>query len=139
MAVKMKSKDDDSFNDVNVTSLIDVLFVLLIVFMVSASAIVKSNVPINLPQVHDPDNALKAEIEVLVSKDGTIYVGNQNIKNLDKLENYLRALAQDKNTNKVIIRADGGANYGKVMNVMNKARIAGLDSLSLAVEQKLTK
>lgn len=139
MAVKMKSKEDDSFNDVNVTSLIDVLFVLLIVFMVSASAIVKSSVPINLPQVHEPDNALKAEIEVLVAKDGSIFVGNQNIKNLNKLENYLRALAQDKNTNKVIIRADGEANYGKVMNVMNKARIAGLDSLSLAVEQKLTK
>ncbi len=139
MAVKMKSKDDDSFNDVNVTSLIDVLFVLLIVFMVSASAIVKSSVPINLPQVHEPDNALKAEIEVLVAKDGSIYVGNQKIQNLSKLENYLRALAQDKNTNKVIIRADGESNYGKVMNVMNKARIAGLDSLSLAVEQKLTK
>ena len=139
MAVKMKRMDDDSFNDVNVTSLIDVLFVLLIVFMVSASAIVKSSVPINLPQVHEPDNALKAEIEVLVAKDGSIFVGNQNIKNLNKLENYLRALALDKNTNKVIIRADGEANYGKVMNVMNKARIAGLDSLSLAVEQKLTK
>lgn len=139
MAVKIKSRDDDSFNDVNVTSLIDVLFVLLIVFMVSASAIVKTNVPINLPQVHEPDTAMKAEIEILVAKNGSIYVGNQDIKNLDRLENYLRALAQDKNTNKVIIRADGGANYGKIMNVMNKARIAGLDSLSLAVEQKVTK
>ena len=138
MAVKMQRREAEAFDDVNVTSLIDVLFVLLIVFMISASAVVKSSVPITLPQVNEPEKAIKAEIEVLVAKDGSIYVGNQNIKNLSTLENYLHALAVDKNTNMVIIKADGEADYGKVMEVMNKARVAGLDSLSLAVEEKIT-
>jgi len=136
MAVRFREKEEDDFNDVNVTSLIDVLFVLLIVFMISASAVVHSSVKISLPQVHTKEKADTAEIEILVAKDGGVFIGNREFKT-ENLENYLRGLAMDKSTNKVIVKADGDTDYGQVMKVMDITRQAGLYSLTLAVEEKI--
>lgn len=132
MAIKRR-KEEEGFTDVNVTSLIDVLFVLLIVFMISMSAVVQYSVKIVLPTVVTKDKANTAEIEVLITKDGRIFVGNKEL-DTKTIEPHLRQMATDKNTEKVIIRADVDTDYGKVMEVMDKSRVAGLDSLSLAVE-----
>lgn len=135
MAVKRKQKTEGEMNDINVTSLIDVLFVLLIVFMISASAVVQSSIHIKLPDAVTQEKAIPAEIEILISPDGRTFVGNREL-DINNLETYLRRMANQKQTNKVIIKADTDTDYGKVMSVMDKARIAGLDSLSLAVEGK---
>lgn len=134
--IKPKRFEDPDMAEINVTSFIDILFVLLIVFMISASAVVRSTIGIKLPQVYYKEKANPAEIEVSVSKDGTIYVGNMKLT-IANLENHLRRLSRDKKTNRVIIKADGDLDYGKVMEIMDKARVAGLEALTLAVEEKV--
>jgi len=133
--IKPRRNDDPVMGDINITSLIDILFVILIVFMISASGVVHSTIGIKLPQVQTQEKANPAEIEVSVVKDGTIYVGNQKL-NKNNIENQLRKLAADKHTNKVVIKADGDIDYGTVMEVMDRARVAGLEALTLSVEVK---
>lgn len=132
-----KKEMDTGFNEVSVTNLIDVLFVLLVIFMISASSVVHSNISIKLPQVHTREKAQRAQVEILITRDGSVYLGNRKFEIAD-LERYLRRLSSDQNTNKVIIKADGDASYGRVMSVMDTSRIAGLDSVSLAVDEKIT-
>ena len=127
---------EGGFDEVSVTNLIDVLFVLLVMFMITASSVVHSNIAIKLPEAYTKEKAQQAEIEIMVTRDGSIYVGNRKF-NPSALERYLRRLAADKNTNKVLIKADGDTPYGVVMEVMDTARISGLTSLSLAVEEKI--
>jgi biopolymer transport protein ExbD len=133
--IKPRRNTDTEMSDINITSLIDVLFVILIVFMISASGVVHSTIGIKLPQVQTEEKANPAEIEVSIAKDGTIYVGNDKL-NKNNIENQLRKLAKDKHTNKVVIKADGDLDYGTVMEVMDRARVAGLEALTLAVEVK---
>ena len=133
--IRPRRNDDPVMGDINITSLIDILFVILIVFMISASGVVHSTIGIKLPQVQTQEKANPAEIEVSVVKDGTIYVGNQKL-NKNNIENQLRKLAADKHTNKVVIKADGDIDYGTVMEVMDRARVAGLEALTLSVEVK---
>ncbi|MCE1245354.1 MAG: biopolymer transporter ExbD [Firmicutes bacterium] len=131
--IKPRRNTDPEMSDINITSLIDILFVILIVFMISASGVVRSTIGIKLPSVQTQEKANPAEIEVSIVKDGTIYVGNQKL-NKNNIEMQLKKLASDKHTNKVVIKADGDIDYGTVMEVMDRARVAGLEALTLSVD-----
>ncbi|MCD4783611.1 MAG: biopolymer transporter ExbD [Candidatus Eremiobacteraeota bacterium] len=156
MGIKARKNNEEEFDEVNVTSLIDVLFVLLIVFMISASAVVHSSINIKLPQAHvtKKDKAPPSEIGIDIDKAGNVYVANRKLSG-KRLENYLRRVANDIRISKgmtgengnggkkredlisVTIRADGDTDYGKVMGVMDVCRLVGLNSISLAVEEKV--
>jgi len=156
MGINARKNEEEGFDEVNVTSLIDVLFVLLIVFMISASAVVHSSVNIKLPQAHvtKKDKAAPSEIAIDIDKAGAVYVANKKLSG-KRLENYLRRVANDirlsrgmteENPEKgkfsedmitVTIRADGDTDYGKVMEVMDICRLVGLTSISLAIEKKV--
>lgn len=156
MGVKVRKNEEEGFDEINVTSLIDVLFVLLIVLMISASAVIHSSVNIKLPQAHvtKKDKAPPSEIGIDIDKAGNVYVADRKLSG-NRLENYLRRVANDIKLSKgmtgedvgegkkaedlisVTIRADGDTDYGKVMEVMDVCRLVGLTSISLAVEEKV--
>lgn len=119
--------------DVNVTSLIDVLFVLLIALMISASSVARSSIKISLPKAETSEKAQEAEVDILITPRGEVYVG-KTIVPLAELQSHLSHIAKDKNTSKVVIRSDGDTDYGIVMQVMDQSRIAGLVSVSLVVD-----
>src|SRR3954463_3700144 len=72
-------QDDDGINGINVTPLVDVTLVLLIIFMVTASYIVKETIEIELPRAAHGGETLQKTFAVLVAKDGKTYLNGQPI------------------------------------------------------------
>ncbi|MCL5774042.1 MAG: biopolymer transporter ExbD [Firmicutes bacterium] len=133
MAVKGNSGNDDVMAEINVTPLTDVLLVLLIIFMVTATAITSTAFNIKLPKVVTKEEADVSDIVINVTKDGDIFVGSQKI-GMDMLPTQLAKLASKKHTSKVVIKADTSVQYGLVIRVMDSAKKAGLTSIALANE-----
>ncbi len=124
--------------DVNITPLIDVVFLLLIFFMVSTTFKHESEITINLPEsssVSPPqdDNI----IEIAIDSKGTYYIDKRQVVNTE-LKTVMRALekiAGDRKTPVILISADAQTPHQSVIVAMDAARKLGFVNLSIATKQ----
>ena len=123
--------------DINVTPLVDVMLVLLIIFMVTAP-LMTAGVPVNLP-----DSRAKAleqdkkPASISIERDGTIYLDEEEVTEA-ALPDALAAIAARRDADgkppQVLLRADKGLDYGRVMAVMGELNRAGCKSISLVTQ-----
>lgn len=123
------------YDSINVTPLIDTLFFLLIIFMVTAP-LLEYTVEVSPPQMNadkmepDPDSKI-----INVKEDGTILFDRRTVT-ADQLASELAALAAKDSKRPVYLRADGRLMYGKVMDIMKKIRSAGFPNVLLVMEEE---
>ncbi|MEJ2685792.1 MAG: biopolymer transporter ExbD [Gammaproteobacteria bacterium] len=121
--------------EVNLTSLIDVVFLLLIFFMVSTTFNTLARLQITLPQASEkPTPAPQKVLVVAITADSRFYVDNQELVN-NKPETVKRAIAQAIDGRKdlpVIIRADGRTPHQAVVTALDAASQLGLVHISMA-------
>jgi biopolymer transport protein ExbD len=134
MAVKAGDGGEEMMAEINITPFTDVLLVLLIIFMIAATAVMQNGFNINLPKAVSKEEANNANIVISIEKAGTVHVGDKTLSN-DELLPYLKRLKKAKSTDRVIIMADGDCTYSKVIAVMDKAKEAELNNIALATEQ----
>ncbi len=125
--------------DINLTSLIDVVFLLLIFFMVTTTFEKESKIKIQLPTAASsrPETQQNV-IELLIDSKGRYYIDKKEVVNT-KPETLFRAMsitldALDK-TPSLIITADANANYQSVITAMDIAGRLSLTNFSLATSQ----
>ncbi len=131
--------DGALFADINITPLTDIFLVLLIIFMVTSSVIVNANsnaqagIKVNLPQGGASDVAAKREdVSVAVLGDGRL-VFDGNVVSVEELKIALAAAKEKSADALVIVQADEGVPHGKVVEVMELAKAAGLGQLAIGV------
>ena len=133
---------DAVFSDINITPLTDIFLVLLIIFMVTSSVIVnqgqgaaKAGLKVNLPKGSAADvTPATTDLSVAVLSDGRLVLAG-DVVTVDELKKAL-ADAQAKNPSTlVVIQADEGVPHGKVVEVMEMAKGAGLAQLAIGVRE----
>ena len=147
MAIGGPSKannDDDEpavFGEINITPLTDIFLVLLIIFMVTSTALVEqgqagagTGVKIDLPKgaVKELSQQTK-DFPITVTAEGQIAVEGKSI-DLDALKLRLADVAKDSLDTQIIIQADSHALHGRVVEVIEAAKAAGLTRLAIATE-----
>ncbi len=124
-------------SEINVTPLVDVMLVLLIVFMVTAP-LLAAGLPVNLPNAKAETTPIKdAKLVLTVTKDERIFFGEDDIS--DRLVDTLLGNERVKQEKEIYIRADKEVRYGAVASVVAAARSAGIEGLSLLIEQDESK
>lgn len=134
----LKKKKEDV--QINLTPLIDVVFLLLIFFMVSTSFKKETQVSLTLPEANGESMETQAEsIDVTVSKSGQVFVNGKGLVNRD-LATIREAIKQSSTDNQtpVIISADAAAPYQAVITVMDAAGQAGFKNLTLPTQRPET-
>lgn len=133
--------DDAVFADINITPLTDIFLVLLIIFMVTSSVIVnagagtKAGLKVNLPQGGSADVAAQAtDLSVAVLSDGRLVLGGDVVSADELKAAFERAKAENPDT-LVIVQADEGVPHGKVVEVMELAKGAGLGQLAIGIRE----
>jgi len=124
--------------DVNLTPLIDIVFLLLIFFMVSTTFTKENHLSIDLPEANADASATPAEaIEIVISATGEYSVNNQALVNnqLDTLKRAMQKSLQGQQTAPVIITADTNTPHGAVVRAMDAAGQLGLINLSITTRQ----
>jgi len=122
--------------EMNVTPLVDVVLVLLIVFMVIAPRL-QHDVPINLPQVVNPDPVSGAgsdALQVTISADGDVYIDRQRYDREQALDALQSAHARDP-LRRMVIRADKRLNYREVRLLCAAAQKIGFPGVALMVNE----
>lgn len=116
------------------TPLIDVVFLLLIFFMVSTTFVdIATGININLPQSTVQENIPLREITVSIDNGGAIYINKTKVT-LDNFESEMYKVIEKNQSQSVVIKADKNLDYGLVVDIMTKSKSVGAKELNLAVE-----
>ena len=119
-----------------IAPLVDIVFILLIFFLLTATYVKNPHLDINLPQASlnkSADN--KKDIEIGIKDDGEIRYDNKTIS-LDALEGVLRAEYAAGTDAVIVIRADKSSKHGRVVEIMDLAKRIGFAKLAIAVQSK---
>ena len=122
--------------EINITPLTDIFLVLLIVFMVTSSALVdaggQAGVKVNLPKGGAKEiTATQSDLIVAILQDGRTVVGGR-VLGEDELKSTFVEAQRRAPATAVIVQADAGVSHGKVVAVMELAKGAGLAQLAIA-------
>ena len=120
----------DAMDQINVTPLLDLTFVLLIIFMVTAP-MMDSGLDVDLPQAKQVDN-LPTDADHLVltvREDGALFLDTYQVQ-LEELETRLSMLVKDKGRS-LFLQADKSVPYGIVVDVMGRIKAAGIERLGV--------
>lgn len=116
-----------------VTPLVDIVFLLLIFFLLTATYVKNPNLDINLPKASiNQVTSHKRDITIAIRKDGELRYDNQEVAP-QKLEGILRAEFAEDQESIVVIRADEGTRHGRVVEVMDLAKRVGFAKLAIAI------
>ncbi|MDT1060529.1 ExbD/TolR family protein [Paracoccus sp. CPCC 101403] len=120
--------------EINVTPFVDVMLVLLIIFMVAAP-LLTVGVPLELPKTAAQSVPAEPEepLSVSVTPEGPIMVMTTEVPE-DELVTRLRAVAEERQSDKIYLRADGSIPYARIMEVMGALNAAGFNNIVLVTD-----
>ncbi len=114
---------------INLTSLIDVVFLLLIFFMVSTSFALIRGIKVDLPTTTTPQEEIEQNIVISITKEGKIYLDKTQISKTELVKTLERQIGKKKSL--VVINADKDTRHGMVVEVMDLAKQGGAGKLGI--------
>jgi biopolymer transport protein ExbD len=121
---------------VDLTSMVDVVFLLLIFFMISTTFVANPGLTIKLPESGAKRSASEPkEVKVYLSAAGEISLGDQRVT-LAELRQRLQGYGSEGAQMTFVLYADAQSRHGRVVELMDAARAAGFAKLAIATEPK---
>lgn len=120
---------------INITSLIDVLFLLLIFFIMSSTFIEQPGMKLELPESQSATSEKMKELILEMKEDGQITL-NKEPASLDNLEELFEQAIPSMEEKTLVIKADKHVPHGDVVKVMDMAKLSGLEKLVIATKSK---
>ena len=121
---------------VPLTSLIDIVFLLLIYFLLTTNFMVEEGIKIKLPQAKAAAPQTEEVVTLYVDEQGRAFVGSEEVP-LARLFDRLREMIRNRENKLVVVRADRAVILNKAVRVMDIAKAAGAERLCLATEKEL--
>jgi biopolymer transport protein ExbD len=130
-------EEQDVYDEINITPMLDLAYVLLVIFIIMTTASVQG-IKVNLPKASEAPSIAKPKTKaVSVTADGTIYLDTYPVT-LPELENLLRQYKAQDPELPVIIKADSTVQYQKVVDVLDLMNKLDITQLGL-VTQRIVK
>ena len=127
--------EDDLISGINVTPLVDVVLVLLIIFMVTATYIVRASIEVDLPRVAHGGESVGTLLSIVVSRGGEVSLDGVPLGEEELVRATREAVARDGDA-RVVISADRGALHGAVVRVIDLVKGAGATRFAIHVEKE---
>ena len=120
---------------IHLTALIDIVFLLLIFFLLASTFVEQAGLHIQVPEIDSEGTGLLPELVVQVDQNGDIFIDDTNV-NQRQLTTILKLRIKSLAKDTVIIQADRRAQYDYVIQAIDAAKLAGAKNLVLVTRQK---
>jgi len=129
---QLRKQNEDT--DINVTPMLDVVFILLIFFIATASFTRETGMQVTRPRAQQAELLSNGTILIGVRSDGDIWMEEQKIE-LQEIRQMVERARAENPEGSVVIVADKGARVGVVAAVMDQVRLAGVEGVSISAEK----
>lgn len=131
----MKGFDEDKeISEINMTPFVDIVLVILIIFMATATFMVEGKIPVNLPKAKTSERTVSAKksITISIKKDGTIYIDGSIVNG--NLEQALSKVANKDTT--VMLQASKDTPFQNVVSVIDACRELNIDKYMIETKKE---
>jgi biopolymer transport protein ExbD len=122
-------QDEDT--GIDLTPMLDVVFIMLIFFIVTSSFIKEAGVEVQRPQAQTANPQDKGNILIAVTADGQVWM-DKKVVDVRSVRAHVERMRVDQPDGAVVVQADQDARTGLVVQVMDQARLAGVQDVALA-------
>ena len=133
MRMNISQFEDEEENAVNLTPMLDVVFIMLIFFIVTASFVKEAGIDVNRPSAATAERKEKGNILVAISENNQIWIDRRQVDPRALRANIERMHAENPNA-AVVIQADEESKNKLLVQVMDAARMVGVKNVSIAAE-----
>ncbi|MDH4273451.1 MAG: biopolymer transporter ExbD [Gammaproteobacteria bacterium] len=134
MAVN-NEQNEFEITGINVTPFVDVMLVLLIIFMVTATYIVKEAIEVELPQAAAGGETTAKTLALTVTKDGKVYLDGAQVSDEALIASVKESTAKMTDL-QAVIGADKAATHGAVVHVLDLLKTLGITKFAIQIEKK---
>jgi biopolymer transport protein ExbD len=133
MAGGLNLDDDDGIVDINITFFVDVMLVLLVIFMVAATYIVKPSIELELPKAASGGETLDKTLSIALSVDGQLFLNGEKVERA-KLGDECARLSRENPKVQAMISADKRVSHGEVVKLIDLVRLNGVLSFAINID-----
>jgi len=126
-------EESDSGSEVNLTPMLDVVFIMLIFFIVTSSFVKPAGIEINRPRAATAERQQRGNILIAITRDGQIWIDKREV-DIRAVRANIERLHAENPQGSVVIQADKDSKNGLLVQVMDAARLAGVFDVSIAAE-----
>ncbi len=133
MQFKRRRKTTSGFEQINITPMVDVIFQLLIFFMLSSSFVFQSGISVKLPKAITSEVIKEENLIIIITSEDVLYL-NDVISTMKTLKEKLN---EKENKNRLIlIKADRRASLGRIIDIWDLCRELGIERVNIATNQE---
>lgn len=136
MAGRLGGDEDEIIADINVTPLVDIMLVLLIIFMVTATYIINPSIKVNLPKAASGDQTENSMLAIVMDKDQQLFL-NGKPTNEAQLVAAVQNARQSKAEVHAIISADQAVSHGAVIRLIDLIKLNGVSHFAININPAL--
>ncbi len=128
------SLDDGPIATLNIVPFVDIVLVLLIIFMITSTAIAKASLKVELPKAATGGAEVATTLNLIYTKTGDLFL-NGNISSADAVSAYIRRTLPQNPKLQAVIAADQGVAYGEVVALIDLVKANGVATFALHIEK----
>lgn len=118
---------EEIISEINIIPFVDIILVILIIFMVTAPQLIKEGFSVNLPKTSSNKKIVPNKFHITVTNTGDIMIKGK-LLSIQNLSSYASTVSENNASTKVVISADESVSHGRVMEIINTLKIAGIES-----------
>lgn len=132
----MKKKHGKEAEDagIDMTPMLDIVFIMLIFFIVTTSFVKEKGLEVNRPENTNQTNTKSKTVSIFINENGMIYMNNRLIDR-ERVNANIQLFLAENNTDSATIKAHAKVEHGVVVAVLDQAAEAGLNKLSVVVDK----
>ncbi len=134
MNIRRKRKLRSSSCEINMTPLIDMVFILLIFFIVTTSFVREAGVEVERPSAQSAETKTKASVILGLTAQGRIFVEGRSL-DIRSVRAYMERFLAETPDGSAVVVADKASNTGTLVQVLDQCRLAGVKDVSVAARK----
>ena len=136
MALVSQNDDDDIIASINIIPFVDIVLVLLVIFMVTSTVIVKAAIQVDLPKAANAGTAVEDTLNIVVTRERALLIDGEPASYTEAAAQ-IRARAAKNPKLQAVISADRRLAYGDVVGIIDMVKANGVFSFALNIEREV--
>ena len=132
--MKLIDDDDKEISDINMTPFVDIILVVLIIFMITATFIVEGKIKLNLPKSKTAETGkqIKKDIEISIKKTGELFLNGHPVS-IKELKEKLKQLKKADGV--IVLRSDKDTKFQRIISVIDVCKETGFENFIIEAKK----